>query len=545
MRGRATRLLVTLLVTLLVATTAALVGAAPAYAAPVTDNFNRADSTDLGAGWVESGTELAIASGKVTNPLNSNPFAQAVGGTGASVEADVTAGPGSGSYAKLALRVSSPSDNYSAILMDELPGDGNVAFTTLKLLVGDSVVRQQLVGLLPSAHLRLLNTGGDTVRATVDTGGSPGPEFTETWTMPTTAAGTGVGLGASGGATVDNFASSTPSPTTTTLTYAPTTIYEGDDVALTADVTANGTAVGAVEFTVGGVTSAPVAVTGGQAQKVVSDLPLGTTSVSARFVPADDVADAESVDAEDINVLERSQPTITAQLSSASPPTPSGWYRGDVQVHYTCTEDGSPLAEPCPGDEIITEEGADRTRSHTITAQDGGTGSVTVSVDIDRTAPTVSVTGLGAGPYFELPELLATCVGADALSGIESCTLGAAELPKDRTEVVAVATDRAGLQAQASTVVLTPDYGVLGVPYVKKRYEVRRGKKCTVVVLGSKKIFLVGVGDVPVDPKAFTQRNGRWELRVRIPADQPLGKTTLTLRKGRGATFTLPIAVRR
>ena len=217
MRGRATRLLVTLLVTLLVATTAALVGAAPAYAAPVTDNFNRADSTDLGAGWVESGTELAIASGKVTNPLNSNPFAQAVGGTGASVEADVAAGPGSGSYAKLALRVSSPSDNYSAILMDELPGDGNVAFTTLKLLVGDSVVRQQLVGLLPSAHLRLLNTGGDTVRATVDTGGSPGPEFTETWTMPTTAAGTGVGLGASGGATVDNFASScllytSPSP---------------------------------------------------------------------------------------------------------------------------------------------------------------------------------------------------------------------------------------------------------------------------------------------------------------------------------------------
>jgi hypothetical protein len=325
MRGRATRLLVTLLVTLLVATTAALVGAAPAYAAPVTDNFNRADGTDLGSGWVESGTELAITSGKVTNPLNSNPFAQAVGGTGASVEADVVAGSGAGSYAKLAIRVTDSTHSYAVMLVDELPGNGP-AFTTLKLLVDDAVVRQILVGEngTPSAHLRLLNTVGDTVRATVDTGGAPGPEFSETWTMPSPATGSGVGLAASGGATIDNFVSSTPSPTTTTLSYEPTTVYDGDDVTLTADVTASSTPVGAVEFIVGGVPST-VAVTGGQAQKVVSDLPLGITSVSARFVPDDDVAVAESVDAEDINVLERSQPTITAQLSSASPPTPSGW----------------------------------------------------------------------------------------------------------------------------------------------------------------------------------------------------------------------------
>ena len=211
MRGRATRLLVTLLVTLLVATTAALVGAAPAYAAPVTDNFNRADSTDLGAGWVESGTELAIANGKVTNPLNSNPFAQAVGGTGASVEADVVAGSGAGSYAKLAIRVTDSTHGYAVMLVDELPGNGP-AFTTLKLLVDDAVVRQILVGDngTPSAHLRLLNTVGDTVRATVDTGGAPGPEFSETWTMPSSATGSGVGLAASGGATIDT--SSVPRP---------------------------------------------------------------------------------------------------------------------------------------------------------------------------------------------------------------------------------------------------------------------------------------------------------------------------------------------
>lgn len=548
MRSRVTRPLrtrsATCVAAALVATSVVLVGASSAYAAPVSDSFDRADSTDLGSGWTETGTELSISGNKLTNPIVSNPFAQAVGGTGSSVEADVAAGSGAGSYAKLSLRVVSAADNYSVILMDEIPNDGHVAFTTLKLLVGETVVRQQLVGLVPDAHLRLLNTVGDTVRATVDTGGEPGPEFTETWTMPSSASGTGVGLAASGGATIDNFASSTPSPTTTTLTYEPATPYEGDDVTLTAVVTASGTPVGGVEFIVGGIPST-VAVSGGQAQLLVSDLPLGSTPVSARFVPTDDAAVAESIDADEIEVLERSEPSIIAELSSAAPPTASGWYRGDVHVDYSCTADGSPLVGACPADEDITGQGANLTRTRTVTAGDGGTGSVTVSVDIDRTAPGVSITGLGAGPLFEPPASVARCVGTDALSGVSSCTLSVVARPKGRTEVVAVATDRAGHTARTSRMVRTPDHGVLGVPYVKKRYEVRRGKTVTLVVLGAKKAYLLAVGGVAMRAKPFKKKNSRWELRVQIPADLPLGKTVLTLRRGAHATFTLPVTVRR
>jgi len=196
-----------------------------------------------------------------------------------------------------------------------------------------------------------------------------------------------------------------------------------------------------------------------------------------------------------------------------------------------------------PGDVVRIDTGSYLLT--TITADDGGSDTVTVSVDIDMTAPAVTLAGITAAPYLEDPRRTARCVGSDALSGIASCVVNAFELGGGKVRVEALATDKAGLQSVDEAVVRMTTSGILRATYSRGAYEVERGKKYTVVVLGIKKIFLVGVGDVTRKPKAFTSKNGRWELRFKIPAGTPLGKTSLLLRKGKGATFRLPIAVRR
>lgn len=432
----------------LVAASIAVVSAPPAQAAPVSDNFNRADSTDLGAGWTETGTDLAIAGGKLTNPSASNGFAQAVAGTGNRVRATVQAPSTGVGYAALALGVVSGSGDMVFVKVQSQNAGGS--FDRVYVGRGNNGSQEASTSraIAPFAAGTLTATlHGSTVYIVMEP--LDGGRIVEVFSLTSVVTGTGVGVGVRGGAELDSFASSDH---------------------------------------------------------------------------------------------EQSQPSITAVLSGTEPASSAGWYRTPVTVSFTCTPDGTPILS-CPSPVVLATDGAGQVVGGAVFAEDGGNALTSVSVDIDRTEPSVAVAGLGAGPYFESPELLATCVAGDALSGLASCALRASELPRRRTRVVATAVDRAGNEATTSVVVRTPSAGVLGAALQKNRYRVTAGKKYTVVVLGTKKVFLVGVGDVRL-PKAFKQKNGRWELRVRIPAGTPPGKAKITYRD-RGRTYTLPIVVRR
>jgi len=92
--------------------------------------------------------------------------------------------------------------------------------------------------------------------------------------------------------------STSPVATATALTAAPSSAEQGTDVVLTATVAAQDTAgndaVGSVEFLNGATSLGTAAVSGGTASKTVTDLPLGTNSITAKFTPTDATAFAAS-----------------------------------------------------------------------------------------------------------------------------------------------------------------------------------------------------------------------------------------------------------
>jgi PKD repeat protein len=132
--------------------------------------------------------------------------------------------------------------------------------------------------------------------------------------------------------------------------------------------------------------------------------------------------------------MARRDPAITAEVTSRRPESRFGWFRTAVTVVFTCSERGAALAEPCPAPVQLAKAGTGQSVTGSVSAVDGGIGSVTASgISIDLTDPTVKVKGPAANPR---------CAGSDALSGIASCQLTVRG--KRVVTVTATAVDRAG-----------------------------------------------------------------------------------------------------
>lgn len=199
----------------LAATAAAVLlsSALPVSAAAFSDNFNRADSTDLGPGWTEvAQTTLAISSNKLTNPPASTALATAVGGTGNSVEADVTATAASTMYAALVLNYASVSNNIFVKVQDN--GNGTLGFDTAWFYVGNNGAPFSSFIVLPdftSARMKVSIAGSD-VTLTLDTNFDNVADITHVATGAPNTGGTGIGAGIYGGATIDNFQTTSLDP---------------------------------------------------------------------------------------------------------------------------------------------------------------------------------------------------------------------------------------------------------------------------------------------------------------------------------------------
>ena len=143
-------------------------------------------------------------------------------------------------------------------------------------------------------------------------------------------------------------------------------------------------------------------------------------------------------------------PTISAAASSA--PNTNGWYNSDVTVPFTCNDNLSGVVS-CPADETLSSEGsAVSSTAQTITDQAGNSSAASnvVTVQIDKTAPVVTVSGVSDGASYTLGSVpTAACSTSDARSGVATqapvaVTGGNADGTGSFTATCSGATDNAG-----------------------------------------------------------------------------------------------------
>jgi len=274
-----------------IAATLALVPAASALAAPISDNFDRANGTDLGAPWVETGTDLEILGNAVTNAATSYSTAIAIGGTGDTVAADIAAGAASSFYATLVLRASSASDGVFVQVEDATPADGLQQFTRVSFRSGNfggAIALAPPQDITPFSSARVTaGISGSTVYVAVDTDFDGVAEQVVTVVISSVPLGTGVGFGLSGGTLLDDFASGGPAPTVIDPSSDPATAVRGSGTLTVYAVSTGGTPTGDVVLEVPGEPDQTTAFdASGAATFSLADIPVGTTTYRAVYAGA-------------------------------------------------------------------------------------------------------------------------------------------------------------------------------------------------------------------------------------------------------------------
>lgn len=141
--------------------------------------------------------------------------------------------------------------------------------------------------------------------------------------------------------------------------------------------------------------------------------------------------------------VSRTDPAITAELTSRKPVSEAGWYRKPVTITFTCTTGTAPLVGGCPDPITLTKNRRGTSPlSFGIVAEDGGAAQVDATVRIDKSKPTAKVRGIKRAARTGDPGKL-RCVARDRLSGVDTCTI-TTRVAGDRVRYRAVALDLAG-----------------------------------------------------------------------------------------------------
>jgi hypothetical protein len=272
-----------------------------------------------------------------------------------------------------------------------------------------------------------------------------------------------------------------------------------------------GTPGGTVRFSVSGVSVGEATLSGGVATLSYT-VPSGQTSAVAAVYSGD----ADFTTSSDS--LARTDPTITATLSSPHAATRYGWYRSPVTVTFHCTAPGAALTAPCPAPVTLSRDGGGQSLSRTVQAADGGTATVTVSgIDIDHTAPRLRVAGVGAAAV-RRGAGRPRCVAKDSLSGVASCRIKR-HTAGGRTSYRARATDRAGNVTVVKGHYRTTTVTLAGARFRHGAYDVTLGRTYTLVVTAATRPTYYDAAVYPQRPtrrdKAFRAAgHHRWALGV-------------------------------
>lgn len=250
-------------------------------------------------------------------------------------------------------------------------------------------------------------------------------------------------------------------PATVDVTVRPATDTTPPVLNLPANITAEATspAGAVVTYAVSANDQVDGAVTPVCTPAPGSIFALGTTNVSCS---ATDKTGNTASGSFSITVRDTTPPTIVGSASPAA--NTNGWRNSAVTVSFTCADTVSGIAA-CTAPQSLGE-GANQSFNGTASDNAGNTASATVAgINVDLTAPAVSVTGVANGATYILSSVPAAgCMTTDALSGVQTnATLGVTGGNADGTGTFTAtctgATDRAGNPGAASVI-----YQVNGVP---------------------------------------------------------------------------------
>ncbi len=160
-------------------------------------------------------------------------------------------------------------------------------------------------------------------------------------------------------------------------------------------------------------------------------------------------------------------PTINATASPT--PNAAGWNNTDVTVNFDCSDATSAIAS-CPPAQTVTTEGANQIISGTATDNAGNTATASVTLNVDKTPPTVVINSPADGATVtSSPATIAGTIG-EALSGVEIVTCNGSgallsnsvfscnvALLAGANPITVQARDRAGNTGSASITVILAD----------------------------------------------------------------------------------------
>jgi large repetitive protein len=141
---------------------------------------------------------------------------------------------------------------------------------------------------------------------------------------------------------------------------------------------------------------------------------------SATGTAVDNADNTSTATVSNINIDKIAPSLSGAPLTS---PNGAGWYKGNVVVRWTCTDQVglSGIDGLCPADSTITGEGSTLTTNASVNDKAANTANATSSpaVNIDRTAPQTTAT---APPAWNNNDVTVDLTPSDSLSGIASTT---------------------------------------------------------------------------------------------------------------------------
>lgn len=217
-------------------------------------------------------------------------------------------------------------------------------------------------------------------------------------------------------------------------------------VVLTATDQAGLSGVKEIWYSVNG--GAPERVAGSSATATV---PLtGTGSGTVSYYAVDHAGNAEAAKTVSLK-WDNIAPTVTHTLSPQ--PNAADWNTADVTVTFNAVDQGtgsgvSSITEPV----VVTEETAGRVVTGTATDTAGNIGTDSVTVKLDKTAPTITAAitsgQLGSNGWYTGP-VTVTFTCADALSGVATCPDPRILTANGLNTASGAATDNAGNTASA------------------------------------------------------------------------------------------------
>lgn len=144
-------------------------------------------------------------------------------------------------------------------------------------------------------------------------------------------------------------------------------------------------------------------------------------TVSVYFKSTDNAGNPETAKLQEVKI-DKTSPTIVANINN--PANANGWHNSDVVVTFTCNDPVPGLGvASCPSPITVATEGEGQVITGTVYDLAGNSATASVTLNVDKTAPTVNINAPFDGAEYTLGQAVtADWSTNDSLSGIDTAT---------------------------------------------------------------------------------------------------------------------------